>query len=105
MVLQTPSLIPGKLLSIPISAISTWSEPKTLSNLDCKSAKIVYKICLFRGLRNNCEDPAESLKTLKWVYYFDYKQEKPNKDLARKEFWEETMKILFSSHFLGKTKD
>ena len=105
LVLQPPSPVPGKLSSIPTSATSTQSEPETLSNLDRKPAKMVHKIRVFRGLRNNCEDPAKFLKALEWAYRLDYKQEEPGEDGARKEFREETMKILFSSHLSGKAED
>ncbi len=104
-VLQPLSPLPEKLSSIPTSATSTQSESETLSNLDRKPAKIVHKIRVFRGLRNNCEDPAEFLKALEWAYRLDYKQEEPVEDGARKEFREETMKILFSSHLSGKAED
>ena len=66
---------------------------------------MVYKIRVFRGLRNNWKDPAEFLKALEWAYCLDYKQEEPGKDKARKESREETMKIIFSSHLSRKAED
>ncbi len=74
-----PFLLPTtcRLLGMYFSPLhTTQSEPETLSNLDRKPAKMVHKkIRVFRGLRNNCEDPAEFLKALEWAYRLDYKQE------------------------------
>ena len=107
LVLHPPSPLPGKLLSIPTSATTTQSKPKILINPipERRSAKMVHKIRDFRGLRNNREDPAYFLKALDWAYQLDYKQEEPAEENARRKFHEETMKILFSSHFSGETED
>lgn len=58
---------------------------------------------VFRESSNNREDPADSFQALGWAYRRDYKQEQPVENNARKEFLKEAMKILFSSHLLGKT--
>lgn len=61
LVLHPPSPLPEKLLSIPTSATTTQVEPETLINPvpERKIAKMVHKIRVFRGLRNNREDPAD----------------------------------------------
>ncbi|MCJ1344979.1 hypothetical protein MMC31_003184 [Peltigera leucophlebia] len=64
-----------------------------------------HKIRVFRGLRNNCEDPADFLKALDRAYRLDYKLEEPVEDNAKKESQEETMKMLFSSQLSGKAED
>ena len=51
------------------------------------------------------KNQADSFQALGSAYRLDYKQEEHVEDNARKEFLEETMKILFSSHLLGKTED
>lgn len=66
---------------------------------------MVHKFRVFRELRNNRENPADSFQALGSAYRLDYKQEEPVEDNARKEFLEETMRILFSGHLLGKTED
>lgn len=45
------------------------------------------------------------LKSYKWTYCFNYQYKKLDKDKIREDFWKETMKILFSSHLLKKSKD
>lgn len=65
----------AKLSSIPTSATTTQSDPETLINpmLKRRPAKMVHKIRVFRGLRNNREDPADILKALDWAYRLYYK--------------------------------
>ena len=65
---------------------------------------MIHNIRVYRGLRNNREDPADFLEALDWDR-LDYKQDEPVEDNARKEFQEKTMKILFSSHLSGKAED
>lgn len=66
----------------------TQSEPETLINpiTERRTAKMVHKVCIFRGLRKNRENPADLLKVFDWAYHLDYKQEEPIEADAKKEF-------------------
>lgn len=44
-------------------------------------------------------------KALEWAYRLDYRRKEPAEDNAMREFQEETMKTLFSSHLLEKAED
>lgn len=97
LVIDPPAPSVAKLLSIlPATPLPT----PVISN-----AKMVHKIRLFRGLKNNKESPTDYLNALEWSYKLDYQNQAPLDTEERLSFQEDTMKILFTNHLSGKAEE